>query len=432
MEKLQTVLAVLLCLSLIACSRQPTSSQGSGEVISGGGISIEIPSSSPSDMPPNDENSSQQNAGETVIETIPQEDQLNYFRKYIEPYYIVGLMYSTWSDPEEIEVWRYMNFFTYNEYENYYNALENPLDTASLVPADIVEGYITSFFEVDPKYLRTAPNYHHTYNGYRWMENEGIGSGSGLIIERIEKDGELWKFVCRDISDNLLSVTIRMEDENSFRYVAGEGLEIPSVEPPPADDRLDGMALDVQARILTEHIVLSVFRGENINRGECPPPEEKDMLIFTLGTVFYRDREEYMYHGVGYQDEDRYFHFPEGAVKNMVYEVFGFEGWTPDKSITGNGDFRGDFSHPLAYDAQEKDFFGELGFGFGNGMECRFMATLIDADRMKVKLDYDLYTSSGFPYQRKIAAMTTNYAIRFREDDTPYLRYEGTVVNPAQ
>lgn len=115
----------------------------------------------------------------------------------------------------------------------------------------------------------------------------------------------------------------------------------------------------------------------------------------------------------------------------MVYEVFGFEGWTPDKSITGEN-FRGDYSHPLAYNAQEKDFFGGLEFGFGNGMECRFMATLIDADGMRAELDYDLYTSSGFPNQSKIAAMTTDYAVRFREDGTPYLRYLGTVVSPIQ
>lgn len=131
MKKLQTVLAVLLCLSLIACSQQPTSSQGGGKVILGGGNSMEIPSSAPSDTPPNDENSSQQSTGKTVIETIPQEEQLNYFRKYIEPYYIVGLMYSTWSDPEEIEVEKFMRFFTYNEYENYYNTLEDPLDGRS-------------------------------------------------------------------------------------------------------------------------------------------------------------------------------------------------------------------------------------------------------------------------------------------------------------
>lgn len=431
MEKLQTVLAVLLCLSLIACSRQPTSSQGSGEVISGGGISIEIPSSSPSDMPPNDENSSQQSAGETVIETIPQEDQLNYFRKYIEPYYIVGLMYSTWSDPEEIEVEKLMRFFTYNEYENYYNTLEDPLDTSSAVPAEVVEEYITSYFEVDPEYLRTAQNYHFWYNSYRWMENGGIGGGPGVTIERIEKDRNIWKFVCRDESGNLLSVTLRVEDENNFRYIAGEGLEIPSEEPPPTDDRLDAMALGVQARMLTEHIALSLFRGEDIRNSDCPFPKEESMLQFTLETIYFRNREEYMYHGIGYQDEDRLFHFPEDDVRDMVYEVFGFEDWTPDKSIIEE-DYRGDYSHPLGYNPQEKDFTGCLEFGIGTGYECRFMATLVDTNSMRVEMDYDLYTSSGFPYQRKIAAMTTNYAIRFREDDTPYLRYEGTVVNPAQ
>lgn len=427
MKKLQTVLAVLLCLSLIACSQQPTSSRGGGEVISGGGNPTEIPFNAPSNAPPN-ESALPQSGGETVIENIPQEEQLSYFRKYIEPYYIAGMMYSTWSDPEEIQVEKLMRFFTCNEYDNYYNALEDPLDTSSAVPAEIVEGYITRYFDVDPEYLRTAQNYHFWYDSYRWMENGGIGGGPGVTIERIEKDGERWKFICRDEVGNLLSVTLRVEDENNFRYIAGEGLEIPSEEPPPADDRLDAMALGVQARMLTEHIALSLFRGEEIRNGDCPFPKEEKMLSFTLEAVYFRNREEYMYHSIGYQDENRLFHFPEDDVRDMVYEVFGFEDWTPDKSITEEN-YRGDFSHPLGYNPQEKDFTGWLEFGIGTGYECRFMATLVDADSMRVEMDYDLYTDSGFPYQRKIAAMTTEYAIRFRADDTPYLRYEGTVVN---
>lgn len=165
-----------------------------------------------------------QGGGDTGAESLTQEEQRDYFDQYIEPYYIVGLMYNTWSDPEEIEVERYMKFYIYNESSDYWS--ENPGNGTHSIPADVVEDYITSYFEVEPGYLRTAQYYDAGNNRYDRMVNEGIGGGPGVTIERIEKDGNLWKFVCRNISDNLLSVTIRMMDDGTFRYIAGEGLDL--------------------------------------------------------------------------------------------------------------------------------------------------------------------------------------------------------------
>lgn len=55
MKKRLSVLAILLCLSLIACSRQPSSSQSGGEVIPGGGspasASGSVPEPSPQEPP---------------------------------------------------------------------------------------------------------------------------------------------------------------------------------------------------------------------------------------------------------------------------------------------------------------------------------------------------------------------------------------------
>lgn len=179
---------------------------------------------SPSPSGESEEKNPPQSDADTVIETIPQEEQLNYFRKYIEPYYIVGLMYQTWSNPEEIELLRYMRFYIYNESDNYWR--ENPADDNHSIPADIVEDYITSYFEVSPDYLRTSDYYDPAINGYRGMFTEGIGGGPGVVIERIEKDEDTWKFVCRDESGNQPSVTIRVFGENSFCYIAGEGLNL--------------------------------------------------------------------------------------------------------------------------------------------------------------------------------------------------------------
>lgn len=163
-----------------------------------------------------------QNSGDAVVETIPQEEQLSYFRKYIQPYYIVGLLHSTWSSPEEIEVWRYMHFYLYNESGHYWE--ENPSNSTASIPADIVEDYITSYFEVDPEYLRTSENYDPAGDCYRPMVDEGHGGGPGVLIDQIEKEGDLWKFICRNEETNdRYSVTIRVADENTFHYIAGEG-----------------------------------------------------------------------------------------------------------------------------------------------------------------------------------------------------------------
>lgn len=431
MKKLQTVLAVLLCLSLMACSQQATSSQGGGEMISGGGSPTEPPSSEPSNGPSNavlEESDSAQSDGQAILTDIPQEEQESYIKKYLRPYYIVGLLDTSWSDPEEIELWQYMDFYIYNESDNYWR--ENPISEGYSIPWYTVEDYITGYFDVSPGYLRSAENYDGATACYRRMMTEGIGDGPGVTIQRVEIDGDLWKFVCRDISDNLLSVTVRMLDDGGFHYIAGEVLE--RVQPPQTEELFDPMALGEHANALTEHIVTSIFYAGDIKTGSCPPPEEKDMLWFTIGTVYYMDREEYGYHNVAYQDADLFFHFSEQGIRNMVFEVFGFENWTPDKNIMGQSDYRGDYDHPLAYNAEKKDFSGGLEFGFGNGMECKFMATVIDTQNMKVILDYDLYTSSLFPNPHKVASLSTDYSILLRDDGTPFLRYDHTSVQSVQ
>lgn len=155
-------------------------------------------------------------------EPAPEDEMQSYYRKYILPYYRTGLMYSTWSNPEEIDVQRYMWFYIYNESDHYWS--ENPSRDFRAIPADIVEDYITGYFEVAPEYLRTAENYDPASGCYLSMFTEGIGDGPGVVIERIEKDEDTWKFVCGEGAegDRQASVTIRFVDENTFHYIAGK------------------------------------------------------------------------------------------------------------------------------------------------------------------------------------------------------------------
>lgn len=395
---LAVILSLIFILAVAGC--------GGGEVILGRESSSEIPSGEPSNAPL-DESGPPQNDGDADIETIPQEEQQIYFKKYIRPYYIVGLLDSTWSDPEEIEVLRYMQFYIYNESSNYWS--ENPAAEAYSIPWYTVEDYITSYFEVSPGYLRTAENYDSTIACYRSMMTEGIGDGPGVTIERIEKDGDIWKFICRDINDNLLSVTIRMVNEDTFHYVSGEVLE--RAEQPKTEERFDPMALGDHANILTEHLITTAF--EKI--GDYYSLDEKKYTHFAMGLARFWEEDAYLYRDVAFRGSNGCYYFREEYLKNMMWEVFGVEDWEPDRE-----------NWPMDYDEVRQEYIIDLAFDFWNLVETRITSTLVDTQDRKVVVDYDLYTSSLYPDPKKIAAMTTEYAIRFREDGTPYLRYAGT------
>lgn len=223
MKKIIVVVTMIFGLLLSACSHQVSSKKSDPESIS----SIKISSDeSSSDIAANGSRSQEDNEI-SVIENISLEDQQEFFRKYIEPYYIVGLLYDTWSSPEEIEVDRLINFYKYNAYEDYCYALqkEHSDTTHTLigapVPADILESYLMNYFEVSSIYLRSADNYDASSNCYLFPDEFGIGGGAGVNIERVEKSGDTLKFICRDMVDTECSVTVKIVDKDKFFYVAG-------------------------------------------------------------------------------------------------------------------------------------------------------------------------------------------------------------------
>lgn len=416
MKRVIPILLALLLLLLTACSASEKPSSSKPEKSSSPtSKSASEPSSKekgpePDNLPQDDDSS--------FITDIPQEEQEAYSKKYLRPYYIVGLLNTTWSDPEEIDVLRYMQFFTYNEDYNYYMSLGNTLYKDHSVPADVVEKYITSYFEVDPAYLRTSDKYDASTNCYLSMANEGIGDGPGVNINWIEKDGDLWKFVCEDISGNILSVTIRMLEDGSFHYVAGAVREL--IKPFESDEQFDTMALGDHAQVLTQHIIDTVFEYRDIAVGDYPALSEAKFTAFAMGVVKYLEGEAYQYHDIACQ-EDGYWHFQADRLKGMVKEVFAAGDWEPNWGPDRE-------SWPLDYDEDRHEYIADLAFDFWNYMVCKFMATVIDPQNEIVIVDYDLYSSSLYPDPKKIATMSTNYSIHLRDDGTPYLRYEGTTV----
>lgn len=78
-----------------------------------------------------------------------------------------------------------------------------------------------NYFEVDSTYLRSADNFDVSSSCYLFPDEFGIGGGAGVNIERVEKNGEILKIICRDMVDTELSVTVKIVDEDKFFYVSG-------------------------------------------------------------------------------------------------------------------------------------------------------------------------------------------------------------------
>ena len=425
--------AALLVLTLAACGgKESLRSQPESRPSPASEVSREPSSSAPSDPPADKTAPDETTPAETAPDqsaqdeiALPQlgrsgvardltpEQQRAYFIKYIQPYYIAGLMNGSWSDPKENDVRCYMNFYIFNESDHYWG--ENPISDAHAIPANIVEDYITSYFEVDPNYLRTAENYDPAAGCYRSMFTEGIGGGPGVVIERIEKDEFTWKFVCGEGAEGnrQASVTIEEQKMGKFRYIAGEGLADPG---PSATQRLNGIDLGAHANALTEQLITTAFEKQ----GESYSLDDKKMTHFAMGVVLHLGDEGYQYRDIVYR-EDGYYHFQAQALKRMMWEVFGLEDWEPDKE-----NWR--ISMPIENNSETGEYVTDLAFDFSNLVEPKIMATAVDTQEGTVIVDYDLYTSSLYPDPKKIAAMSTHYFIRFREDDTPYLRYEGTYI----
>lgn len=169
---------------------------------------------------------------ERTVEEVTPENSEGYMTKYIEPYYVTGLMYTTWTSVAEIGVERLIHFYEYNALGDYCTQLEreNPDEFINAsqwsVPAEIVEFFITYYFKVDSQYLHQAENYDATTNTYNFAKEFGIGGGPGVVIKEIEKDesGNIWTFICSDINGQEASVTVEVVNQDQFYYISGKGI----------------------------------------------------------------------------------------------------------------------------------------------------------------------------------------------------------------
>lgn len=195
---------------------------------------MEKPVDAPESSPEEESRKSTEGEGkgpDSTVSELSQEEAKGYMIKYIQPYYITGLMYTTWTSAEEIGTEKLIKFYEYNALGDYCVQLEqeNPEEYHNAsqwsVPAEIVEFFITYYFKVDSQYLHQAENYDAETNTYTFPKEFGIGGGPGVVLEKIDKNesDDIWTFICSDSNGQELSFTVEVVDQDQFYYVSGKG-----------------------------------------------------------------------------------------------------------------------------------------------------------------------------------------------------------------
>jgi len=97
------------------------------------------------------------------------------------------------------------------------------------VPATDLEGYIMSYFNVDPKYLETDQRYNTDAKCYDLKYPDGLGMFPPEYVKAEKKDNIIDLYFGNYDYDYTLKVhcklTIELKEDGSFRYIAGEAYE---------------------------------------------------------------------------------------------------------------------------------------------------------------------------------------------------------------
>ena len=143
---------------------------------------------------------------------------------YAMPYAKAMLCGTTWSDPAKIEVWQLINFYMYNSFAENEEYLALGDVEEILVPENEVIGYITTFFNVSPDYIKTSEKYLADQNAFRFQPYMGGGMGP------------LARFTCDTVDDKLYlqfenefdgkiqpyyMLTVQLDADGGYKYIEG-------------------------------------------------------------------------------------------------------------------------------------------------------------------------------------------------------------------
>jgi len=147
----------------------------------------------------------------------------------------MGLYFaSDWKTPEELPVGAYFTWYltmvlkedlSTEELQEKYKSPFGP-DTGWFFPQELFEPLVIQHFDVSTEYLRSDPNiYDAEHQGYYIGGGGGIGAVPAIVLQDIEKDGDLRKLhILLDYGDEEWApnenkiLTVRLMGQGGFRY----------------------------------------------------------------------------------------------------------------------------------------------------------------------------------------------------------------------
>ena len=230
MKKVFIPLCILLvlCVALSGCATATGSSAASVPTATNSMQSV--PSTGTSETI-SKQNSQTGSGSASVIDETPNGTYISdettdrLFEDYALPFYKASLGAHTWNDPAQIDTESLIWFYLVNKAVDAY-PLPTGDDVMIHVPAADLEGYIMSYFNVDPKYLETDQRYNTDTECYDLKYPDGLGMFYPEYVKAEKKDNIIdFYFENTDYKETMLvhnRLTIELKEDGGFRYIAGE------------------------------------------------------------------------------------------------------------------------------------------------------------------------------------------------------------------
>lgn len=232
MIKRKVLLCALLAVSMLfaGCSVEKTSQpqeESQSESIAQSSVSESAAQSSVSESAASSEESL--NSVSEVF--VDDQTAYDYWNEYETLYAKATLCGQTWTDPTQIDVELLIRFYLYNEAQTAYPAPTGD-DLNIHVPAEDLETYVMSYFNVSADYLETSTTFNRENSCYDLLYPDGLGMGPVQYV-KVERTGNRLSIYSGSFDDDnevaslYYKLTVELKEDGGYYYVEGEEYDPP-------------------------------------------------------------------------------------------------------------------------------------------------------------------------------------------------------------